>query len=76
MNFVLRNNKDVIPFNDLSKIVVFDNRTNIPVISTIDYYKNDFITVYTDGSYWKKRKCVRMLLFLKIIMVFMILNSE
>jgi ribonuclease HI len=58
LKFVIRDNKEVIAFNDLSKIIVYDSRGDHPLIKAIDYYRNDFITLYTDGSYSeKKQKC-------------------
>ena len=56
LKFVIRNNDKVVAFNDFSKIVVYDTGANVPMIKTIDYYKNDFITLYTDGSYSEKKK--------------------
>lgn len=66
LKFILRNNKKVIEFNDFSKIVVYDKRTSSPKIYTLDYYENDFISLYTDGSYSVKKKlCSYVALFKK-----------
>lgn len=66
LKFIFKDNNEVIKFNDFSKIVVYDKRSSSPKIYTIDYYENDFISLYTDGSYSVKKKlCSYVALFKK-----------
>lgn len=66
LKFIIRNNKEVVEFNDLSKIIVYDKRTSSPKIYTLNYYENDFMSIFTDGSYSvKKRLCSYVALFKK-----------
>ncbi|MCF6185577.1 MAG: ribonuclease HI [Bacteroidales bacterium] len=65
LNFVLNKNIDAIAFNDLSKLVVYDNRNQFPKIYVKDKYIHNFITVYTDGSYSEKKKICAYVVLVK-----------
>jgi len=64
LKFIIRDNNECIRMNDVTKLVVYDKRTRIPTINTLDYYDCDFRTIYTDGSYnQKQNKCSYVVLF-------------
>lgn len=55
LTFILRDNDEAVAFNDLSKLIVYDKRKGNPVIKAVDYYENEFMTLFTDGSYSEKK---------------------
>jgi len=56
LNFILNKNINAIAFNDLTKLIIYDNRNIVPDIFVTDKYEYNFITLYTDGSYSEKKK--------------------
>ncbi len=56
VNFVIKNNKQVEAFNDLTKIVVLDRREGNYNIYTKKYGKKNIIELYTDGCYYKEKR--------------------
>ncbi len=56
LKFILNKNIDAIGFNDLTKLIVYDNRTTVPDIFVTEKYEHNFTTLFTDGSYSEKKK--------------------
>ncbi|NOZ34955.1 MAG: ribonuclease HI [Chlorobi bacterium] len=56
LNFVLNKNKDAVAFNDLTKLIVYDNRNGNLKTFVKNKYTPDFTILYTDGSYSAKKK--------------------
>lgn len=56
LNFVLNNNIHAIAFNDLTKLVIYDNRNTVPEIYVKEKYSANCITLFSDGSYSEKKK--------------------
>ncbi|MDY0235470.1 MAG: ribonuclease H [Gudongella sp.] len=54
LRFALRDKKDVIAYNDISKIVVLDKRENSHKIYTTDKSLDNIHQIYTDGCYLEK----------------------
>ena len=56
LKFILNKNIDAVTFNDLTKLIVYDNRNAAPDIYVKEKYRHNFTTLYTDGSYSEKKK--------------------
>ncbi len=56
LNFILNKNINAIAFNDLTKLIVYDNRKEIPKIYVKEKYIPDFMTLFSDASYSEKKK--------------------
>ncbi len=67
LNFVLNKNIDAIAFNDLTKLVVYDNRNEIPEIYVKEKYASECVTLFSDGSYSEKKKICSYVALIKNI---------
>ncbi len=56
LNFILRDNKTVIDFNDTSKLVILDKTQGTKYCYTKEKYITESYIIYTDGSYSEKHK--------------------
>ncbi len=56
LKFILNKNIDAIAFNDLTKLIVYDNEKNDVKAYVKDKYEANFTVLYTDGSYSEKKK--------------------
>jgi len=58
LNFIINKNIDAVSFNDIENLIVYDRREQIAKVYVKEKYKQNFITLYTDGAYSeKKKKC-------------------
>ena len=55
LKFVLRDEKDVAAFNDISKTLIIDKRDGIYENYVVDTGKEKLTELYIDGSYMKKK---------------------
>jgi ribonuclease HI len=55
LQFILRNNNDVIKLNDLSNLVIYNTENDFSQISVKPYYDCDFLQLFTDGAYSEKK---------------------
>jgi ribonuclease HI len=56
LKFCIQKDKDVAAFNDRSKLVVLDRRNNSEKSYVIDKGEESIYKVYTDASYFEKKK--------------------
>ncbi len=56
LNFILNKNVDVISFNDIEKLIVYDKRNKGAKTYVKEKYTPEFITLYTDGAYSEKKE--------------------
>lgn len=64
LNFVLNKNIDAIKFNDLTKLIIYDNRDRNLKIFVKEKYPADCITLFSDASYSEKKKiCSYVVIF-------------